>query len=1496
MTSSVNTAKVKRRKLWFHSIDELLSELDRIEAAERNGKLRTRGNWTAGQILAHVSAWPDELRRPNPTQSASRRTPFKLPRTRITWRMLPASEPTHPPAKPLMNFFRSSKMKPLFIAFGILAASSFAPALGQESKTKTIRALLIAGGCCHDYAKQQEALCKGIQSRANVQVDVYWTDNSSTSPILPLYGKLNWAEEYDVIIHDECASDIKDPAIVNRIVQTHQKIPAVHLHCAMHSFRTGTDAWFKHLGLQSSGHGPQEPIDIQFVDTKHPITATLGNWTTVKEELYNNVKLLDAHPLAVGKQSVGKGDKARVDEAVVVWINESQGARSFSTTIGHNTETVEDARYLELVTRGLLWACGKLNPEYLQPYQGENKVIFIDKTKFKAPTEQSFAKTPEDATLIKSTASSTQANQDGYLAFDGKLDTRWCADGGGFPEWLQLEFEKAHQIKEIEIAWEFAEKHYGYRVDGSIDGKEWLLLLDKSKSNEKNKAEKLFEQPPVKFVRITGVSAPAGSWCSIREVKLQGENIGTLWPADVKGKKGAFVPVHGDALAKAGNTIPRIEKLTSVEEASILKDVHVPEGFEVTVFASPPAVNYPVFVASTVDGTLYVSSDGNGSLGRNPERGRVIRLRDLDGDGRADETKVFCEIDAPRGLVWDHDRLYLMHPPHLSAFIDKDGDGVADEQKILVKNLAFGYDKRPADHTTNGVSIGTDGWLYIAGGDFGFIDAEGTDGRKVTHRGGGVIRVRPDGTGLEVYSTGTRNILEVAISPQMDMFARDNTNDGGGWDVRMHHFTGMDDHGYPRLYKNFPNESVQPLADYGGGSGCGAAYIDEPGFGKWNNAPFTADWGTGSLYRHAVSPRGATFEETDKPESFIKMTRPTDADVDGNSRVYCASWRGATFDWAGPDVGYIVRVKPKGLQPAPMPNFTKATDNELIEQMKSNSYRRRIESQRELMRRGNMAYLQLLDAAIASRSDLRNLVSKLQTVTTDAEIFPALFYEDPVVVHTAIRCLAKRNAFAVCLDALHKPGPNKAPILRALGMMHQREVVDGLIALLPQVPSDYRREILSTLCRLHFQEGPWKGDSWGTRPDTRGPYYQPEPWSESNKIARVLKESLDSATPDDAAYLIETMQRNRMESNDSLDRILKLAQSNEWLLGTAISQLTLAKDVPNEGMELLLRAVEKEDASTSMLSDAVIVLSKQGNTQTPAAILTALSKLNRGKESNNDRNRARDAFVNSVKMDTHVATFENFARASDTAVGIWADAGLIAIASRKNGSPETQELAQKAIETAWQQSDRRERLMQAASEIGSHFLDSKILQAVEDPDAAIAKAAKSIVRQMKIQPQAADKSPKIGSLSLDDLVAKVVESPGDATLGKEIFAKANCAACHTVRQDEVQKGPYLGTIAKTYKRPDLMSAILEPSKTIAQGFITNLILTKDGELKSGFVTSELTDRVTIRDQKGAEFTVMKEDIEERKTSPTSVMPTGVMNEFSTHELSSLLDYLESLAP
>ena len=50
-------------------------------------------------------------------------------------------------------------------------------------------------------------------------------------------------------------------------------------------------------------------------------------------------------------------------ETVVAWANQYDQTRVFSTTVGHNNDTVADARYLDLVTRGLLWSCGKLRSD-----------------------------------------------------------------------------------------------------------------------------------------------------------------------------------------------------------------------------------------------------------------------------------------------------------------------------------------------------------------------------------------------------------------------------------------------------------------------------------------------------------------------------------------------------------------------------------------------------------------------------------------------------------------------------------------------------------------------------------------------------------------------------------------------------------------------------------------------------------------------------------------------------------------------------------------------------------------------------------------------------------------------------------------------------------------------------------------------------------------------------------------------------------------------------
>jgi type 1 glutamine amidotransferase len=247
-----------------------------------------------------------------------------------------------------------------------------------EDNPRPIRALLVIGGCCHDYAKQKDILTKGISARANVLWTIAYDPDKGTKHLNPVYEKPDWARNFDVVVHDECCSDVKDLGVIHRILEPHrQGLPAVVLHCGMHCYRSegwprSVTPWFEFTGLATTGHGPQQPIAITFVDKESPITRGLRDWTTIKEELYNNITgtLLDtAHPLARGKQTVRRKDgQETTSDVVVVWTNSWKGkTRVFATTLGHNNATVADPRYLDLVTRGLLWSVGKLDDAHLKP-------------------------------------------------------------------------------------------------------------------------------------------------------------------------------------------------------------------------------------------------------------------------------------------------------------------------------------------------------------------------------------------------------------------------------------------------------------------------------------------------------------------------------------------------------------------------------------------------------------------------------------------------------------------------------------------------------------------------------------------------------------------------------------------------------------------------------------------------------------------------------------------------------------------------------------------------------------------------------------------------------------------------------------------------------------------------------------------------------------------------------------------------------------------------
>lgn len=263
----------------------------------------------------------------------------------------------------------------LACAFALVAVSGRA-----SDGPEPLEVLLVAGGCCHDYAAQTRILKEGIEDRINGHVTIAYSPDKTTSATFEIYEKDDWAANYDVVIHDECSANVTDKAYVGRILKAHlDGTPAVNIHCAMHSYRwgefkkpveAGSDnaAWFEMIGLQSTGHGPQFPIDVVY-DKEHPITKALADWTTINEELYNNIQILPtAKSIATGKQAVkGKKDppeaEPKMAEAVVAWTSEygPKKTRIFSTSLGHNNDTVADGRYLDLVCRGVLWTTGHLD-------------------------------------------------------------------------------------------------------------------------------------------------------------------------------------------------------------------------------------------------------------------------------------------------------------------------------------------------------------------------------------------------------------------------------------------------------------------------------------------------------------------------------------------------------------------------------------------------------------------------------------------------------------------------------------------------------------------------------------------------------------------------------------------------------------------------------------------------------------------------------------------------------------------------------------------------------------------------------------------------------------------------------------------------------------------------------------------------------------------------------------------------------------------------------
>ncbi|CAN5380834.1 hypothetical protein BH11PLA2_BH11PLA2_47370 [soil metagenome] len=153
-------------------------------------------------------------------------------------------------------------------------------------------------------------------------------------------------------------------------------------------------------------------------------------------------------------------------------------------------------------------------------------------------------------------------------------------------------------------------------------------------------------------------------------------------------------------------------------------------------------------------------------------------------------------------------------------------------------------------------------------------------------------------------------------------------------------------------------------------------------------------------------------------------------------------------------------------------------------------------------------------------------------------------------------------------------------------------------------------------------------------------------------------------------------------------------------------------------------------------------------------------------------------------------------------------------------------------------------------------------------------------------------------LSLLPSNAALAKRTGNAVDGKKVFlasfkGEAQCMKCHTVHKEGGAIGPDLSAIGKKASRENLFESILQPSKAIADQFVTWKLETDDGQSISGLLVKETPTTLTLRDANGKDYELPVKGTQKKKLA-TSLMPDDIAKTLTEQELIDLVEYMFSL--
>jgi hypothetical protein len=239
------------------------------------------------------------------------------------------------------------------------------------------------------------------------------------------------------------------------------------------------------------------------------------------------------------------------------------------------------------------------------------------------------------------------------------------------------------------------------------------------------------------------------------------------------------------------------------------------------------------------------------------------------------------------------------------------------------------------------------------------------------------------------------------------------------------------------------------------------------------------------VYRHPIKRFEATFVA--QWETFEKVGKATDFDVDGNSRLFLADWRGGGFSYLGNNKpktkkvmkdgkeveepiyypnGTVQIITAKDVKPNVYIDVTKLSDADLVKQLSSKSAVQRLETQRQIIDR-NKAELAKPVLAIA-QSGSEHLYARVAAIFTYKQLLGAkanaglvALAKDAAVREFALRALADRTTqlegvpVQLFVDALNDADPRvRLQAVIGLQRLGAKDAASAMLAAAAKWPAD----------------------------------------------------------------------------------------------------------------------------------------------------------------------------------------------------------------------------------------------------------------------------------------------------------------------------------------------------------------------------------------------------------------------------------------------------------